>query len=926
MRSLDATPNNLPTPLTRFIGRRAEVATVAQLIAQNRLVSLTGAGGCGKTRLSLEVAAEVAERYPDGVWWVDLARLSEEALVESAVAAALDVKEVLEQPLLDTLKNRLRDKHLLLMLDNCEHVVTTCAQLAYTLLQACPSLSILATSREPIGVESEIPWRVPSLGLPELACSPTLDSMSRFEAVGLFVERAGRVCPGFRLTETNAPIVADICRRLDGLPLAIELAAARMRMMTLEQLAAGLDDRFRLLVGSTRTAVPRHQTLRASVEWSYTLLSEAERLVLSRLAVFAGGFTLQSAEEVCRDAAVERHEILDIVTRLVDRSLVQAGEDASGARYRLLETIRQYAGERLASSSEQDAVRGRHLHYFAALADRADAEMQTTGLFRWLPVLDAEHDNLRAAFDWGVGSASSNACLRLSSSLWLFWMVRGHLSEGRQRLEVALAAPDGDPVLRVNALIGAGQLMLYHGDFAATEAFAKQALEIERTVVDGRLRGRALDLLGYSAAFLDPPSASGLFDEATTLLQDAEDHLYLGDAFNGLGIARYFVGDYVGARAALEEGVAWARKAGNANILAIGLGVLGYTLGLQGRLARARTCLREALAISRRLQDRVFTAQALYGLGFIDAHRGAHEEAHAVLDESVGLGREVSPMILAFALVTRGLASYIRGDTTDAVVSVEEALLMSEYMPVPWLRAWALALLGNCAQMRGDLDTASARVGEALAVARSGGLHGDVPIDAAARLARAVGEPERAESLHHDALAAAAKGESVLLVPMQLEALAGLAAAAESYVEAARLFGAAEAARDAHGLVRYEVHRDEYELDVKCVRNAISDEECRTAWEQGRALLLEEAVAYASRGRGERKRPSSGWASLTPTEVEVVRHVVEGLRNAQIAERLFVSPSTVKVHLSHIFAKLGVATRTELASQANRRGLQPPPK
>jgi predicted ATPase len=240
------------------------------------------------------------------------------------------------------------------------------------------------------------------------------------------------------------------------MPLAIELAAARMRMMTLEQLAAGLDDRFRLLVGSTRTAVPRHQTLRASVEWTYTLLSEAERLVLSRLAVFAGDFTLEAAKEVCSDAAVERHEILDIVTRLVDRSLVQVGEDASGARYRLLETIRQYAGERLASSSEQDVIRGRHLAYFAALADRADAEMQTTGLFRWLPVLDAEHDNLRAAFDWGVGSASSNDCLRLSSSPWLFWMVRGHLSEGRQRLEVALAAPHGDPVLRVNALIGAG--------------------------------------------------------------------------------------------------------------------------------------------------------------------------------------------------------------------------------------------------------------------------------------------------------------------------------------------------------------------------------------------------------------------------------------------------------------------------------------
>ena len=908
MRSLEKVPNNLPIPLTSFIGRRTEAAAVAALAATNKLVTLTGAGGCGKTRLSLEVVADVGDTFADGVWWVDLARLSDEALLANAVAAALAIKEVPGQPLLDTLKGRLLDKRLLLALDNCEHLVEACAHLVHELLRTCPSLSILTTSREPLGVEGEVSWRVPSLQLPN-------------EAVPLFLDRAMSVNPAFRLTNENAASVAEIVRRLDGIPLAIELAAARVRMMTPEQIVAALEDRFRLLHGSTRTAVPRHQTLRASVDWSYNLLGEEERVVLRRLAVFAGGFTLDAAEEVCSEGGIARVNVLDIVTRLVDRSLVQVGEEASAARYRLLETIRQYAWERLAESGERDLVRARHLRYFVELAERAESEMGSDGLLRWLQALDAENDNIRAAFDSSVQSNAGEACLRLCSALWHFWMVRGHLTEGRRRFEIALGATVTDRRLRANALVGVGQLMLYQGDYAATGVFAEEALGIARRIRDGGLQGRALDTLAWSVTFLDPPSAPKLYEEAAALLQQEGDGLFLADSFNGLGIAYYFAGDYVRAREALEKGVSRSREIGSPQMLTIGLGVLGYTLALQGGLARARTCLRESLATSRRLQDRVFTAQSLYSLGFIDAHRGEHEKAQAALDESVEITREVSPGILAFALLTEGFTRYIRADLEGAVSSLEETLELSRDMPVPWLRAWALALLGNIARIRGDLGGARAHVAESLAIARSGGMRVDVPIDADARLARATGEPERAESLHHEALAAAVKAESVLLVPAQLEALGGLAALAESFSEATRLFGAAEAARDAHGLVRYEVDREEYQTDVERVRNVLPEEEFRAVWEQGRAMSLDEAITYASRGRGERRRPATGWASLTPTEIEVVRHVAEGLKNAQIAERLFVSPSTVKVHLSHIFAKLGVTTRAELAAQATRRTL-----
>ena len=921
MVPLDVVPNNLPVQLTSFIGRETECATVAGLVAANRLVTLTGAGGCGKTRLSLQVAADVGEKYADGVWWVDLARLSDDALLANAVAAVLSIKEVPGQPLMDTLKNRLRDQRVLLVLDNCEHVVDACAHLVRELLQACPSLSIVTTSREPLGVEGEASWRVPSLQLPETTRTQALESFLGSEAVRLFLDRAMRVRTTFRLTDENAGALAEICRRLDGIPLAIELAAARMRMMTPHQIVDGLEDRFRLLIGSTRTGVPRHQTLRASADWSYELLSEEERVVLRRLAVFAGGFTLDASEEVCSGEEIARGAVLGIVSRLVDCSLVQVGEEAPAARYRLLETIRQYAAERLVESGEEHGVRARHLRFFVGLAERAQPDMEGAGLLEWLPLLDVELDNVRAAFEWGIETGANGECVRLMSALWQFWFVRGHLTEGRWRFEVALNAGDTEPRLRAMALIDVGQLMGYHGDFVATRDFATEALTIARTVADNRLEGRALDTLGYSTAFLDPPAAPEQFLAAASLLRDAGDRLYLADALNGLGIARLFEGHYAGARAALEEGVAASRQIGNLSLLTIGLSVLGYTLELQGHLARARTCLRESLSIARRLGDRVSAADALHCLGFIDAHRGEHDKAEALIEESVTIAREASPMILAFALLTEGLARYMRADLEAAESALEETLLLSAEMPAPWWRAWSLALLGNAARMRGDLDGARARVEEALAAAKAGGMRVDVPIDADARLARAAGDLERAESLHHEALTAALAAQSILLVPMQLEALAGLATLAESFAEAARLFGAAEAARDAHGLVRYAVDRHEYEADVERARTALSDEEFRAAWDQGRAMSLDEAVAYVSRGRGERKRPSSGWASLTPTEIEVVRHVAEGLTNPQIAERLFVSRSTVKMHLAHIFAKLAVSTRAELAASATRRAL-----
>jgi predicted ATPase/DNA-binding NarL/FixJ family response regulator len=920
LRSLDRVDNNLPVERTSFIGRQAERASIAKLVMGNRLVTLIGAGGCGKTRLALQVCADVALQYPDGVWWVDLARLADETLVPNAIADALAIKEASEQPLPETLVHHLGDRSVLLVLDNCEHLIEACGRLIHHLLDRCPALSLLTTSRERLDVEGEVPWRVPSLVLPG-ETDPAATLMGS-EAAQLFAVRASAARPGYRVGD-DAATVAAICHRLDGIPLAIELAAARMRILGAQQILDGLKDRFHLLTGGTRTALPRHQTLRASVDWSYRLLSDRERVALHRLAVFAGGFTLEAAESVCSDddTGIVRREVLELIAGLVDRSLLQVIEGARMARYRLLETIRQYAADRLVESGEAEAVRVRHFRFYLALARRAERELEGSGLLEWLAVLDADHDNIRAALDWGARTRSGEDTLQLTSALWQFWMVRGHLSEGSRRFEAALAAEGLSPALRASALVGAGQLMINQGDLQATSRFAGEALGIARALGDHRLEGRALDTLGYASAFVDPAAAPRLFRQSAALSRETGDGVFLADGLNGLGISQFLAGDYLGAIAALEESVACSRERGNASTLTLGLGVLGYTLVLQGRLARARTCVRESLATARRLRDGAFTAQSLYTLGFIEAERGEHAAAEPFLAESVALAREASRLMLSFALLTHGLARYIAANLDGARLCLEEALALGGELGTPWVRAWSLALLGNLTRMRGDLPQARTFIEEALALAQTSNLRTDLPMDAAARLARATGDTQAAESLHHQALAAARGAQSVLLVPMQLEALASHAALAESFQEAARLFGAAQAAREAQGLVLHEVDRPQYEADVQRIRDGLSEGALRIAWDEGRAMSLDEASAYAARGRGERKRPAFGWDSLTPTELEVVRNVAQGLTNPDIARRLFVSRSTVKAHLAHIFAKLGVSTRAELAAQATRRGL-----
>jgi predicted ATPase/class 3 adenylate cyclase len=505
LTSLSARRTNLPIELSSFVGREQAIAELSDLLASARLLTLTGPGGIGKTRLALHLAADALANYPHGVWLVRLDALADNDLVPAAIATVMGIREQPGRSLLETLTDAIGSSQLLLVLDNCEHLIQACAKLAEALLQACPQVQLLATSRESLNVAGEVVWHVPPLSLPEPHRPPAPEQLGEYQAVRLFIERAVAVRHGFAVTNQNAPAVAQVCQRLDGIPLAIELAAARVGVLSVEQLVERLDERFRLLTGGSRTASPCQQTLRAAIDWSYELLSEAERALFRRLAIFAGGWTMEAAEAVCVGNAIASEDVLDRLSSLVNKSLVNAEERHGAERYRLLETIRDYARERLEASGEAEAVRRQHAEHFLALAEHVAPELRGARQAQWVKRLDAEHDNLRAALHWCVEHGEVEQGLRLGGALWRFWQMHGHLTEGRERLMEALRLPeDGMPserrmAARAVALNGAAAWR-GTGDYALARSMYEERLAISRELGDRLGVAESLNNLGIVAA------------------------------------------------------------------------------------------------------------------------------------------------------------------------------------------------------------------------------------------------------------------------------------------------------------------------------------------------------------------------------------------------------------------------------------------
>ncbi len=867
-KTLDNHSHNLPVQLTPLIGREHEVVTVQRLLQRQdiHLLTLTGPGGTGKTRLGLQVAAELSERFADGVFFVNLAPLSDPALVMTTIAQTLSIREVGGQPMLQTVQERLRQRQMLLLLDNFEQVVSAAGEVA-ELLTACPQLAALVTSRASLHVRGEHEFAVPPLELPDLKHLPDLVALSRSAAVALFLQRAQAVKPEFQLTNTNARAVAEICVRLDGLPLAIELAAARIKLLPPQALLERLGRRLALLTSGARDVPARQQTLRRTIQWSYDLLDAQEQHLFRLLSVFVGGCTLEAIEAIgtALSGAADAGWVLDGIDSLIDKSLLQQREMEVGKeqepRLLLLETIREYGLEALATRGELDAARQAQALHYLALAEQAEPHLKGSEQGRWFTRLEQEQDNLRAALAWlleaarkGQGSEEGRQqverALRLCVALYWFWDTRGHWREGGTFSEQSLTVGEGVAAsLRARALCLAAFLIWGMGDLDRAQALAEEGLALSREL--GDIAGMA-------------------------------------DALRTLAVISWARSQYAVARSRLEEAKALFQEVGDAWKRGQCLTSLAGIATAQGEYVRARTHLEESCEIYKGLGDQQRVGYVLYLLARVLFLSGSDlAQAQALAEQSQGLLQAVG----------------------------DEAF-----------KPYVLNLLGQMRLQQPEQNPAREKFAESLATLKERSEDQLATAEALIGLARVVafqGEVEEARALYQESLDLVARTTgSKEFIPACLEGLAGVAVAQGEPAWAARLWGAAEALREAIGTPLPPVERADYEAAIKAALTSLGENAFTIAWAQGRTMTPEQALA--AQGPAEMPLPiptgppSTPLAKTSPTypagltarEVEVLRLLAQGLTDAQIAEQLVISPRTVNNHLTSIYSRIQVSSRS----------------
>jgi predicted ATPase/DNA-binding CsgD family transcriptional regulator len=909
-----STGEGVPAFWNTFIGRDRELDDLTALLKSTRLVTLTGVGGIGKTRLAVEVAERVRERAV----FVDLAPMREAALVADEIAAAFGVGDLRGRSLAQVLPGEWTDATLL-VLDNCEHLLAACADLSLRLLKASRNLRILATSRQCLGISGEVVWPVPPLALPEAGLAPVAEDALRSAAVELFCDRAAAAQRGFAVSTANVGAVVEICRQLDGIPLAIELAAARVAALSPTDIACRLERRFELLRGGPGTAPTRHQTLTAALDWSHELLDEPERLLLRRLSVFAGGFDLQAAEEVCSGEGVERAEVVDLLAALVAKSLVAAETTGVTARYRLLETVRHYANDVLVEAGEAAAATERHLRWCLDLVATAAATEEGAGL----EVMGTEQDNVRAALERCVRQGRGESALRLTALQMRFWQGKGHFAEAAEWLGRVLAASgDAPAALRAAALHDYGFATFMLGDFDGARRLVLASLELWAGTGDSASEERTRGLLGFISTFgggsrvedlernLEEVRATGSdarlaealvgcaharlfrgeaaaahrhFAELLAVARHTGDNAMAATALVGLGAAALGLGDYGRAEEHLGEGVEVASLSGQTHAQVVGMGWLGELALVRGDVAEADARFGAALAEARALGAPYPLAKALVGLGRVALAEGRGEAAEVLLDEAAAVGRHGGlGHVVAWATDASGEVALVADDLASARSRFEGALAVAEQCGERTVAARATCHLGEVARARGALAHAASLCRDAL--------------------------------IRYDEIADRAG------VSEALEALAGVSVERGSTEYAARLFGAAQFIREQVGCGRVPRGQAAYDRDVAALAAAVGHAEFEQGWAQGVGLGYEEAVAYATRTGGRRDRPGTGPDSLTPTESEIVGLVAHGLSNPEIGERLFISPRTVQSHLRKVYGKLQVTSRRELRKAVAEEG------
>lgn len=768
LRSLDAVPHNLPIQLTHFIGRDTELAEALGKLEGSRLLTLTGVGGTGKTRLALQAAAAAVHDFPDGVWMVDLGPVSEADMVHNALAAAMGVRDQPGRTLLEAIEDALRNKTTLIILDNCEHLLEVSAQVSAALLRASSDVKILATSREALGIAGEATYPVPSLSAPP-ASATTADAVKRYDSAVMFEDRALLARPDFAVTDANAEAIAKICRRLDAVPLAIELAAARVRVLSPAEIADRLDDRFRLLTGGDRTALPRQQTLEAAVAWSHEHLSETERVLFARLSVFAGSFTLRAAECVTAAGDIAEHEVLDLVTGLVDKSmLIVQTAGAAETRYRLLETLRQYARDRLIEYGAAEEFRKRHASFFAGLAETGDPMLRGQQQRFWFDKLAAEHDNFTTALTWSLGAREPGLFLRIAASLGYLWSELGHWEEARRWLLAEPVFDDEQPArLRAEALTVAVPVIVPEDPERARD-LARMALELSRATDDEQLAARALHNMGYATIHMfQPEAALPLLEEARDVYTRIGDRwgeaLVLGTLANALS--------YLESNHALETG-------------------------------------KQSLSIFREIGDGLLTAEGLYRQAAIAVRHARPDPAIEWLDEAIELYEELGTRVgLGHSLQILGEARAMQGGTAEARDAFHKSLrLLSE------------AGDAHCsARVRRDLGS----------------------------LDLSEGDVSSARNLLREALAESARVGDKLNTAWTLEVVGRLVAVEGDPEKGAVLLGAADGLRDTISAPRIAGEELEHNAVLEELQDRLDDHSFEDAWNRGRALDGEAAVAYA---------------------------------------------------------------------------------
>ncbi|MDQ7806382.1 LuxR C-terminal-related transcriptional regulator [Amycolatopsis sp. A133] len=863
LRSLDAVPNNLPVQLTGFVGRDAEVLDVRRRLAGTRFVTLAGPGGSGKTRLAAQVAATT--EWPGGVWWVELDAVTGPAEVADRLAATLGVPVEPHVGAARSVATELRDRRVLLCLDNCEQVLDGVADVAVELLRSCPEVAVLATSREPLGVPGETVWRVPPLAVDE--------------AVALFVERAGAVRPLFTLDTSSAAAVRSICTRLDGIPLAVELAAAWLGTLAPHQIDAGLDDRFALLTRGPRGVPARQRTLEGSIAWSHDQLDAEDRAVFRRLAVFAGGFTLDAAGGPA---------VLPALGRLVDKSLVLA-EDG---RYRLLETLREYAAARLAEAGETETVRDRHLDHYLALAEAAEPELDRDK-DAWRARVEPERDNLRAALEWGLAQDDPTRGRRLAAAVAWLWNLHGRGHEGLAHLKRAVARCPGErSALQARLLTGMGLVADTTAPFDLEAA--RLGLEIATELGDTRLRARCLSLTALGHLYTDLDTAWDLAVEAGK----EADGFARDSALMLRGIIRTVRDRHDEAAPLLAEAAEGLLRRGDRGLASTVLSVQSASALAAADLPRAREFAERAVEVAGPLGDFHRVNTTLCRLALLHCAAGDVEAGFRVMEPFLRLVEMAGDVFVPGMAGVLGELHRRRGEFEAALRWFER-----EAVPGTYMAAQGLPERGAVLRALGRTEEASEVLATAVDLTRRWSLPS--PLADALDQQGYLAEPEQAAELHHEALSLRLDHGLRLGVLASLDALTTLLARTGREGDAARVLVSASQARAELGFPRRP--SEQAELDPFGLATAEPP------------MNLDDVVAFVRRARGSRGRPSSGWGSLTPTELEVVKLAAEGCTNPEIGTRLFMSRGTVKTHLAHVYAKLGIANRTELATLAAAR-------